>query len=46
MESLLLPIQKWFFKNEFPRNDGMFTFQNLKVYVCFRNELEVFLKTA
>ncbi len=34
------------FKNEFPRNDGMFIFQKLKVYVCFRKDLEIFLKTA
>ena len=31
------------FKEEFPRNDGMFKFQKLKIFVCFRNNLKFFL---
>ena len=34
------------FKEEFPRVDGSFDYQKLKIYVCFRKDLEHFLKEA
>jgi len=34
------------FKDEFPRVDGFFRHQKLKIYTCFRKDLNIFLKEA
>ena len=34
------------FKDEFPRVDGYFDYQKLKIYVCFRKDLHMFLTEA
>ena len=34
------------FKDEFPRVDGFFDYQKLKIYACFRKDLKMFLEES
>ena len=48
-KTLVLPLDNCLlktsiFKDELPRIDGLFTYQKLKILVCFRNFTSLFLR--